>query len=143
MAGLRSLAVVGGSMIVGLATHPKKRLPVEKEIPLIEPTTSASRKPVSSRKKALEPKRIAFHAGAHSARNHAAEFGIKCMRADADGETSLAQLHRRYRTYCDENSLQRLSPPDLARELGALFSRAGLAVEDREGDLVVRGVSLA
>ena len=141
MAGLRSLAVVGGSIAVGLGMHPRSSptaLAAPAGLPSKPPTPAST-----SRRKEPATKQIQRQRAAHSARNHAAEFGIKCMRPDTAAETSLAQLHQRYRTWCDENALERLSPPELAREMGALFSGAGLQVEHKSGDFVVRGVRLS
>ena len=142
MAGLRSLAVVGGSIAVGLATHPKKRMTKDlPATPLSKSTTATLAKPLSSRKRAA-PKQVTYSSELN-ARNHAAEFGVKCLRADPAFETAIVKMHDRYRSWCEENSYPRLPAPDLARELGSLFSQAGLPVEDRGGgNLTVRGVRL-
>lgn len=138
MAGLRSLAVVGASIAVGLATHrqrttsPGRIQIVEKPVPL-----------VAKQRSLAPPRRKRTPEIVHSARNHAAEFGIRCMQPDPHGEARMLQVHERYKTWCSENSKPRLPAPQLAQELAELLTHAGIHVEDRGGgDLVVRGVRL-
>lgn len=128
---------------IGLATHPKH----SPQLTVIQPEEPKARPEAlprpgakhMARRQPIRAAASALHAG-----NHAAEFGVRCMRADPDGETALVQMHDRYCKWCAENAHPKLAPPELARELGVLFTKAGLPIEDRgDGNIVVRGVRLA
>jgi D5 protein-like len=76
-------------------------------------------------------------------REHAAQFGVSCFKSDPEAELPIIQMHGRYRSWCEENGLNPLPPDTIASELRELFDKAGLPIEARGKDLVVRGLSLA
>lgn len=92
-------------------------------------------KPASAQRKRLP--------GPSSAREHAAEFSVTCLRASPDTDTPLARLHSRYRQWCQENARKGLPASDLARELAGLFGEYGVPIEAVDGQMVIRGVALA
>jgi hypothetical protein len=76
-------------------------------------------------------------------RQHAAQFGVSCFRPDPEGELPIIRLHGRYREWCEENGHRQLAPDAIASELRSLFDKAGLPIEERGKDVVVRGLALA
>jgi hypothetical protein len=76
-------------------------------------------------------------------RQHAAQFGISCFRSEPEAELRIVRLLSRYQTWCLENGHAQLPPDAIACELRNLFEKAGLPIEGRGNDVVVRGLALA
>lgn len=123
MAGLRSLAVVGGSIGIGMAAHPRRPAPAAPAAPIEVLPAAAPR--------AVMP------------REHVALFLHAVLRPDPAGATSLRRLHERYSAWCSASDVAALPPDDLGRELRGVIEAIGLECEPKGRDVVVYGATVA
>lgn len=142
MAGLRSLAVVGGSIAIGLAAHPKRERQGDERVVSPEATFAE----VSS----AQPRRLTLSARSKSKttdfaprvnkREHVARFLRDTnFRHEPNGQASLRALHALYNDWC---SGDRLSPKELGAELRAIVDALDLKCEQAGSDVIVRGAAL-
>lgn len=75
-------------------------------------------------------------------RQQAAKFGLECLQPDADAVTAIGDVQAAYIDWCARGDFAPLPTAKIASALAALFSDSGLAVEEHDGRLFVRGVSL-
>jgi hypothetical protein len=141
MASLRSVAVIGASLAVGLALHPRKRAtPAFGEAkPTARPVRRASLTPIEHLTKAksrVEPKTL-------DVREHVSEFMMEWVRPDPAGTASLRELHARYLPWCDSKAQEPLCSSVLGRELRSIVDAIGLTCEPAGDDVIVRGATIA
>lgn len=123
MAALRSTAVMGGSLAIGMAAHPRRRAPATQAAPI---EVLPVRMP-----RAITP------------REHVALFLHAVLRPDPTGATSLRRLHERYSAWCSASALEALPPDDLGRELRGVIEAIGLECKPKGRDVVVYGATVA
>jgi hypothetical protein len=134
VAGLRSLLVIGGSIAIGLALHPKR---VRRLLDLEPaPATTARRKPVH----APEPLLIASPV---NPREHVSRFLRTVIKPDPAGAASLRELHGLYLEWCRSAAIDPLPAAELGRHLRSIVDAIGLECEPQGRDIVVRGAALA
>lgn len=75
-----------------------------------------------------------------SNKDHAAKFGVECLEAADDVETSLSEIGEAYLSWCKRSKIAPLKPAALGSTLATLFDDAGLPVRENDGDLYVTGV---
>ncbi|OYW53031.1 MAG: hypothetical protein B7Y80_18920 [Hyphomicrobium sp. 32-62-53] len=119
MAASRALAVLGGSLAIGLALHGCRE----------RPSAPAERR---ERVEIVEPPL--------AKREHVARFLHAVLRPDPDGHASLRALHGRYGDWCP--TPQRLPPAELGAELRAILEVLGLRCEKVANDVVVHGATI-
>jgi hypothetical protein len=135
---LRSIAVIGGSIAVALAIHPRRPEHGHKapSAPAtINRETAAILEPVISLPKSSP--------AATDHREHVAAFLRAVLRPDPTGATSLRRLHGTYLDWCRGHDAQPLPPAELGQHLRAIVDAIGLEVEPEGQDVVVRGAALA
>jgi len=118
MAGLRSLAVVGASLAIGLAVHPRRR--------------SAATEPT-------KPDSIQVTAYPVNKRQHVAQFLSSTLRPDPTSGTSL----REYGEWCARSAVVPLPAGELGEELNLMFGAIGLECKRLEHDVIVEGTAIA
>jgi hypothetical protein len=133
VAGLRSLLVIGGSLAIALALHPKRAArPSEAEKPAAREPSEPVREPAPLLITApVEP------------REHVSRFLRAAIRPDPAGAASLRELHGRYLEWCRSGAVVPLPAADLGRHLRSVVDAIGLEGERQGGDIVVRGAVLA
>jgi len=147
MAGLRSLAVVGGSIAIALALHPH-RVGTQTHKGMQNSEESAATTAPVTLEAAPAPKRegkkqAALPPPRPNDQEHVAAFLRAALRPDPDGSASLRRLHGRYREWCAERALPALPPAELGQQLRVIVDAIGLEVEPEGQDVVVRGAALA
>lgn len=139
MAGLRSLAVVGGSIAIALALHP--RASAESKDRTAASLTPA---PVSVATSITTPARVVqVLAPRHDEREHVAEFLRAVLRPDPEGSASLRRLYGQYPAWCEARRIDPMPPAALGQHLRTIVDAIGLEVEPEGQDMVVRGAALA
>jgi hypothetical protein len=133
VAGLRSLLVIGGSLAIGLALHPKRVRRLEGEKPA--PATTAPIKP-------HVPEQLLIAAPVNP-RDHVSRFLRTVIKPDPEGAASLRELHGRYLEWCRSASIDPLPAAELGRHLRSIVDAIGLECERQGRDVVVRGAALA
>ena len=135
MAGLRSLAVVGGSLAIGLSLHSERRLGAKSATapPALDADPSLKRK---APKRAAKLEVIA----PPNRREHVAHFLRSTLTPDPSGQTSLRALHRRYAEWCNGEGL---SAAELGRELRAIIDALGLECQEAGRDVIVYGAAIS
>lgn len=155
----RSLAVMGGSLVVGLVLHPGRQ-----EIRVISRKTMVAEDAVNVDEKAVPFKPIerpqiaaptrpkivplpksqgAIVAMRPAPRKHVLEFLKATLKPDPDGEASLRALVALYHDWCTSNGYEALPLKDLGAELRAIVDEIGLDCQQKEKDLVVVGAAIA
>jgi hypothetical protein len=129
MAGLRSLAVVGASIGIGMAAHPRQQ---------VQPPTQRNQ---LAQAYALEARPAIEILPPLNRREHVSHFLREVLHPDPKGRASLKRLHERYYGDWSENS-QRLPPAELGKELRAIIDALGLECERSGRDVVVRGAAI-
>lgn len=137
---LRSIGVIGGSIAVALAIHPKRggygparrwahhgAQPRKLSVDEVSPLPFAL---ISSQDEA-------------SRREHVAAFLRAVLRPDPEGSTSLRRLHSTYMSWCDSQNAKPLPPAQLGHELRSIVDTIGLEVEPEGQDILVKGAALA
>ena len=124
MAGLRSLAVIGGSIAIGMAMHPHKKS--------FAPTPVAALTASPARLEILPPP---------DRREHVASFLRTVLRPDPEGRASLKKLYERYPHWCSDN--QPLPAAELGRELKSIIDAIGLRCEAKGRDVIVHGAVIS
>lgn len=76
-------------------------------------------------------------------KQHAAKFGLDCLQPDAAALTALSDVQAAYVDWCAHAQTPPLPTAKIAAALAALFEDSGLAIEEQNGRLYVRGVGLA
>ena len=132
MAGLRSVAVVGGSLAIGMSGHAARTSQPRAE------SMSASA-PVRPKRKAPKPTPLRA-IPPPSSRDHVASFLRSAIRPDPEGQISLRALHRRYSEWCEGEGL---SATELGRELRAIIDALGLECEEAGRDVMVYGAAIS
>jgi hypothetical protein len=122
MAVLRSLAVVGASLAIGLAVHPRRR---------------------SQATEVAEPQSIEITATPVNKRQHVAQFLSSTLRPDPAAGASLRELHVRYGEWCARWAVQPLPAGELGEELKSMFGAIGLECKRLEHDVIVEGAAIA
>jgi hypothetical protein len=148
MASLRGLAIIGGSIAVGLALHPRRHM-VRAEVvtPLAKPETLAA-EPMLAPKRTPRPRRglptspLAIAARPVNEREHTSHFLRIALRPDPNAETSLRQLNNRYPGWCQEQKVDPLPPDRLGQELRSIIDAIGLECVPTEKDVIIRGAAL-
>ena len=118
MAGLRSLAVVGASIAIGMAAHPRR----QPRMPSTEPVMTLAR--------------------SVNKREHVSQFLRSTLQPDPAAGTSLRQLHGRYLDWCAASSIDPLPPTELGPELRSIIAAIGLECRSTGRDVIVRGAAL-
>jgi hypothetical protein len=134
VAGLRSFLVIGGSIAIGLALHPK-RARAQAVSPRRPAANSAPGEPVQE----LEPLLIAPPL---NPREHVSRFLRAVIKPDPAGAASLRELHGRYLEWCRSGAVDPLPAAELGRHLRAIVDAIGLECEPTGRDVVVRGAAL-
>jgi hypothetical protein len=137
LATLRSMAVIGGSIAVALAIHPKRTAS-----PAAAPITPTpiKREPAEIIRPLALPK---SSPAATDKREHVAAFLRAVLRPDPEGATSLRRLHGTYLEWCRGHDAEPLPPAELGQQLRVIVDAIGLEVEPEGQDVVVRGAALA
>lgn len=132
IAGLSSFAVNGlGALLIAFGAHGHHGRKGEVEIALKQSDpTPASKEPVSRPAMPISNK------------DHAAKFGLECLEASADAETSLSDIGEAYLRWCKRSNLPPLRPAALGSTMAKLFEDAGLPVHQAGDDLYVTGVQV-
>lgn len=136
MAGLRSLAVVGGSIAIALALHP--RASGESKARKAEVTPSPAAKPITTPLRAVQ-----VLPSPRDEREHVAEFLRAVLRPDPEGSASLRRLYGQYPAWCEARRIDPMPPAALGQHLRTIVDAIGLEVEPEGQDMVVRGAALA
>ncbi len=139
MAALRSGAVMGGSIAIGLCLHGSRRPTdigasssgAQRREVIVPPLTSTS----PPRSRDIVVSRV-------DTREHVSHFLRAALRPDPNAAASLRELHGRYVAWCETCSLAPLPPAELGRQLRAIVDTIGLEVEHQGRDAVVRGAAL-
>ena len=132
MAGLRSLAVVGGSLAIGMSGHAARASHPPAESVSASALVGRKRKvPRPSPLRAIPPP---------NRRDHVASFLRSAIRPDPEGQTSLRALHRRYCEWCDGEGLSAI---ELGRELRAIIDALGLQCKEAGRDVIVHGAVIS
>jgi hypothetical protein len=153
--------VVGGSIAVALAIHPRRQHARPTAGPAIE-LAPAEAPPASKRggKQASRPSPacrtprrrptlvesapLAIAAPATYAREHVSHFVHTVLRPDPDATTSLRELLAAYPAWCSEHGVDELDPEVLTHQLRSIIDALGLHYEPpTSGDVVIRGARLA
>lgn len=136
LATLRSIAVIGGSIAVALAIHPKRTAPAA------APTTPTPIKRETA--EIITPLALPKSSpAATDKREHVAAFLRAVLRPDPEGATSLRRLHGTYIDWCRGHDAEPLPPAELGQQLRVIVDAIGLEVEPEGQDVVVRGAALA
>jgi hypothetical protein len=117
LAGLRSVAVIGASIAIGMAAHPRSR-----SMAIDEPARTLIR-PASRRE-------------------HVSQFLRSVWRPDPEAETVLRELYERYPKWCAEASIDPLPPKEFGPELRTIIDAIGLETRSSGSDVIVRGAAL-
>jgi len=127
MAALRSLAVVGGSIAIGIALHPRGQSnpPIGGLISQPQPTTAL----------------VVSDNG--SPRDHVARFLRHVIEPDPNGEASLRQVYGLYAAWCAAAGTVPLQTNTLGGELRAIVDALGLQCERSGDDVIVRGACVS
>jgi len=136
LATLRSIAVIGGSIAVALAIHPKRTAPATAQIT----PTPFNRETAEIITPLALPK---SSPAATDKREHVAAFLRAVLRPDPEGATSLRRLHGTYIDWCRGHDAEPLPPAELGQQLRVIVDAIGLEVEPEGQDVVVRGAALA
>ena len=124
MAVLRSFAVMGGSIAVGMAWHPRRKQPVAAvPIPAVSQAPQILLRPVNKRE-------------------HVAKFLQTTIKPDPVGAASLRDLYDRYLDWCDTLLVDPLPADELGSELRSIVDAIGLECRNRGKDVIVRGAAL-
>jgi hypothetical protein len=152
MGALRGLAVVGGSIAVALAIHPRRQherpgasRTIELEPVKALPASKRGGKQASRprRRPVLESAPLAIAAPAKHAREHVSHFVHTVLRPDPDATTSLRELLAVYPAWCSEQGVDVLEPEKLTHQLRSIIDAIGLHYEPpADGDVVIRGARL-
>ncbi len=121
MAGLRAIAVVGGSIAIGMAPHPGRKSGAAASVAPAHPVSNA-------RLEILPPP---------DKREHVASFLRTVLRPEPTGRASLKKLYERYPEWCSE--AERLPAAELGRELRDILDAIGLRCEPKGRDVIVHG----
>ena len=136
MAALRSVAVIGSSLAVGLAFHPRARTAPALSEPMPR-TRRVSPIPIAHlTKKRANPK-------PGDIREHVSEFMMEWVRPDPTGTASLRELHARYLPWCETRAREPLPTSVLGRELRSIVDAIGLTCEPAHDDVIVRGARIS
>jgi hypothetical protein len=111
------LGIMGGSLAIGMALHPRKTT----SAPGPEPATIEILPPLSKRE-------------------HVSHFLRAVLKPDPSGQASLRRLHARYNDWASD---QRLPPAELGMELRAVIDALGLKCEPSGRDVVVYGAAIS
>lgn len=131
MAALRSLAVVGGSLAIGMSMHTERGARHGSGAVTTADSAPKHKPPKrSARVEVLAPP---------SSREHVAQFLRSALKPDPTGQTSLRALHRRYDEWCKGEGL---SAAELGRELRAIIDALGLKCEPLGRDVIVYGAAI-
>jgi hypothetical protein len=125
MAVLRSLAVVGGSIAVGMAWHPKRKAPAS--------PAQKFREPVPEPQILLRPA---------NKREHVAKFLQTTIKPDPSGMVSLRPLYDRYLNWCETLLVDPLPAGELGSELRSIVDAIGLECRSCGKDVIVRGAAM-
>jgi len=119
MAGLRSLAVVGASIAIGMAAHPRRKpnaLTASSETTLARPVNK---------------------------REHVSQFLRSTLQPNPTASASLRQMHNRYLDWCAEASIDPLPPTELGLELRSIIDAIGLECRSTGKDVIVWGAGIS
>jgi hypothetical protein len=146
-AGLGSLAANGlGALLIAYGAHQRHKIEPK---PAPDMASAVAAAPVAVKKTSRPPTKAAAAVrqiadqSPEARRQHAAQFGVECLKPDPAGVVTPGRLVKRYTEWCEAKKIQALPAPELASELNALFATAGIQMEKRGNELVVRGVSVA
>lgn len=151
LACLRSIAVMGSSIAVGLALHPEKKEEAVMREPRqpksnLTPATIIEAKiqgKIVERAKPSEAHQLMLVKRDVNSEEHTAAFLRAVLRPDPNGDAPLRLVVKRYNPWCAECSEEPLPPAELGRHVRAMLDAAGLECVDDGGEPVIRGVSLA
>jgi hypothetical protein len=151
MAGLRGLAIIGGSIAVGLALHPRRS--VEARVAMIAPVDPSrqtevetfkparAKRPASTRR-ALGSSPLVITARPINEREHVSHFLRIALRPDPAATASLRRLHESYPAWCRKQAVDPLPPAQLGQHLRSIIDAIGLKCERTNGDMLIRGAAL-
>jgi hypothetical protein len=129
MGSLRSVAVVGASLAIGMAWHPWRSGQTTAEAPAAPVPRAIDAGPAVE---ILPP---------INKREHVSHFLRSVLRPDPEGRASLKRLHERY--YGDwSGDARRLPPAELGKELRSIIDALGLQCERSGRDVIVRGAAI-
>jgi hypothetical protein len=139
MAALRSIGVMGASIAVALALHPRPRLHAASRVAMNPQPIRLGRAlqiehPPTKRK---DPKQRKVEV-----REHVSAFLMECVRPDPNAAASLRELHARYLPWCRSRSKEPLPTKELGRELRSIIDAIGLECEPAGHDVIVRGARI-
>jgi hypothetical protein len=132
------LGSIGGNglacclLIFGVHSPRREATPLE---PIVEPEVQ---KPRTQRNRKVDgtPRQLK----PLSPRDHAARFALERLTPHGNG-AELTAIRQEYRAWSAARP-ERYSEDDVSRELAELFAKAGITISERDGRLVVLGVSL-
>jgi hypothetical protein len=158
MAGLRGLVIIGGSIAVGLALHPRRKAevrvvaaivavatadpPRRTEVEMVETFKTARPKRPTSSRRALGSSPLAITARPVNEREHVSHFLRIVLRPDPVATASLRRLHESYPAWCLAQSIDPLAPAVLGQHLRSIVDAIGLECERKNGDVIIRGAAL-
>lgn len=132
MAAMRSLAIIGGSIAVAVAIHPRHapHAPLPARSPQL-PAEPREREPEAQ----LPPSRETHQAPIRlppplTPRQHAAKFAYEVMEPDASAVIAPRDILAAYRSWTLRVGIERLPDDILADELAGLLKAAGRTVRD-------------
>lgn len=134
LAGLRSLAVFGGSIAVALAVHPRPRTKTNRAEPERVKPAPVRHEPETTALVVMQP---------INEREHVAQFLRASLKPDPAGTASLRDLHAHYLDWCRSSAVEPLPAATLGHHLRTIVDAIGLECEPRDRDVVVRGAALA
>ena len=120
VAALRSGVVMGASLALGMALHPRK---------------ATSREITEGSVEILPPLPM-------DRREHVARFLNAAIEPATKGGASLRALHAQYQGWCRSHAVPMLPAPELGDELIRVFDALGLKRKRTRDDVIIRGASL-
>jgi hypothetical protein len=138
LAGLRTAGIVGGSLALGFAIHPRRQKTETSKLAAQE--VAAARNERAQRLEVRPVPAITHQMDARERREHVSLFLHETIRPDVNGSLSLEALAARYSTWCKSGALP---SETLGEELRAIFHALDLRLEPQGRDVVVHGASIA
>jgi hypothetical protein len=153
MASLRGLAIIGGSIAVGLALHPRRKAAAHVAVAPPRQSEVFAKVEKLQTVKAIVPKRTPRRRSPHSSplaitarpineREHVSHFLRIAVRPDPKAEMTLRQLNDRYPGWCREQSVDPLPPAQLGQQLRSIIDAIGLECVPTGKDVIIRGAAL-
>lgn len=129
LAGLRTAAVIGGSLAIGLALHPRRQKS--------DTSRTAAQEIAAARAQRIEAARPSTNAiEMRAKREHVSKFLESTLQPDPAASISLKALVDLYPGWCKGTPLPM---SELGDEMQSIFKALGLSCETRGRDILVHG----